>query len=30
MQPRVSYFFSEEIGVHASVEGQLLKPHILK
>ena len=26
----VSYFFSEDIGVYASVEAMLLKPHILK
>ena len=26
----VSYFFSEDVGVYASVEAMLLKPHILK
>ena len=26
----VAYFFDENIGIHASVEAQLLKPHILK
>ena len=30
MSKSVSYFFSEEIGVYASVEAQILKPHVLK
>ena len=28
--PRVSYYHDETIAIHASVEGSLLKPHILK
>ena len=29
-KPRVSYFWDESVGVYASVEANLIKPHIVK
>ena len=30
MSKKCSYFYAEDVGVYASVEAQLLKPHMLK
>ena len=29
-KPRVSYFCDESVGMYASVEANLIKPHIIK